>query len=152
VSSTYRKRCLREKGAECMLCGATDSVVAHHIDGDRLNNSLDNLIPVCRSCHGLIHAGSDGFEHWYQKLAEHAQRPRGSIKDERQGIRMFLPEDLHQEFNIVATELDVWRRRRNEKRVEKIRHFQPLIISLGLEAIENMDDDELEKCVSQFDP
>jgi hypothetical protein len=135
-----------------MLCGATDSVIAHHIDGDRSHNTLDNLMPVCRSCHGQIHAGSDGFKDWYQKLAEHARHPRGSIKDERQGIRMFLPEGLHQEFNIVATELDVWRRRRNGQRVEKIRHFEPLMISLGLEAIEDMDDNELEKRTSQFDP
>lgn len=135
-----------------MLCGASDSVVAHHINGDRSNNALDNLMPVCRSCHGLIHAGSDGFEHWHQKLPEHARCPLGSVKDEYQGIRMFLPEDLRQEFDLVASEVDTQRRRRNGKQVEKIRHFEPLVVALGLEAIENMDDDELEERLAEFDP
>ena len=134
------------------MCGASDSVVAHHIDGDRSNNVLDNLMPVCRNCHGSIHAGSEGFEHWYQELAEHARHPRESIKDERQGMYMFLPENLLQEFNITASEWNVKRQRQNGKRVEKIRHFEPLIVSLGLEAIEDMDGDEMEELASQFDP
>jgi len=29
----------------------------HHIDGDTKNNNKDNLIRVCRHCHGYIHKG-----------------------------------------------------------------------------------------------
>lgn len=31
-------------------------MVVHHIDGDRENNRLRNLIPVCKSCHSKIHS------------------------------------------------------------------------------------------------
>lgn len=51
----YRERCLSEKGEECDLCGATERIVAHHIDGNRANNRIENLLPVCRSCHINIH-------------------------------------------------------------------------------------------------
>jgi hypothetical protein len=78
--------------------------------------------------------------------------PAGSIKDQYKGIYMFLPEDLHQEFNIVASELDTQRQRRNGKEVEKIRHVEPLVVALGLEQIDALDEDELEEHLAEFDP
>ena len=75
----------------------------------------------------------------------------GSIKDQYEGIYMFLPEDLHEEFNIVASEVDSARRRQSGNRVEKIRHFEPMVVQKGLEKIAEADDDELEKWASQFD-
>lgn len=65
----YRQTTIHEKGDDCHLCGPVDSVVVHHVDGDRTNNSLENLIPVCRSCHGKIHAGTEGYEDWHRKLS-----------------------------------------------------------------------------------
>lgn len=151
MSTTYRKRCLREKGRECLVCESTDSLVVHHVDGDRSNNSLDNLIPVCRSCHGRIHSKHDGYGKWYQKLREDARWHGDSAKEDYQGMQFFLPPDLRQEFDIVATELDTQRRRRNGNRVEKIRHFDPLIITLGLEAVADADPDELEERLVELD-
>lgn len=63
----YRKRCLQKKGDTCVICGDED-VVVHHIDGDRANNDLTNLIPVCRSHHGQIHAGNPSVEPWVSCL------------------------------------------------------------------------------------
>ena len=82
---------------------------------------------------------------------EQQEKPQ-SAKDLYQGTYMYLPEDLRQEFDLVASEVDTQRQRRNGKQVEKIRHFEPLVVELGLEAIENMDDDELEECLAEFDP
>ena len=31
----------------------------HHINGEKDNNSHDNLIPLCSTCHGRVHSGSD---------------------------------------------------------------------------------------------
>ena len=41
----------------CSMCQQDDKrvLVVHHIDGNRQNNSLKNLIWVCRNCHCLIH-------------------------------------------------------------------------------------------------
>ena len=80
------------------------------------------------------------------------QKESQSIKDQYQGTYIYLPEDLRQEFDLVADEMDTARRRRTGKHVEKIRHFEPLVVALGIEAIENMDDDELEERLAEFDP
>lgn len=74
-----------------------------------------------------------------------------SIKDQYQGTYIYLPEDLRQEFDLIADEMDTARRRRTGKHVEKIRHFEPLVVALGIEAIENMDDDELEERLAEYD-
>lgn len=62
-ASSYREHCLREKGEQCKKCGASDGIEVHHIDGDRTNADLDNLIPLCRHCHRKLHrSGLDGLE------------------------------------------------------------------------------------------
>lgn len=40
---------------ECVFCHSTEHLVRHHIDMDRKNNSKDNLICLCRSCHAKVH-------------------------------------------------------------------------------------------------
>lgn len=45
---------------KCKVCGATEDLVVHHIDGNGRhskspNNSPENLITYCRSCHCLEH-------------------------------------------------------------------------------------------------
>lgn len=87
-----------------------------------------------------------------KQSSEQSTDPAGSIKDQYDGIYMFLPEDLLKEFNIVAGEVDSARRRHSGNPVEKIRHFEPLVVALGLEAIDDLDDDELEKRLAEFDP
>ena len=88
-----------------------------------------------------------------QSDSESDQQPEsaGSIKDQYNGIYMFLPDDLLEEFNIAADEADLARRRQSGKRIEKIRHFEPMVVQRGLEQIAEADDDELEKWASQFD-
>jgi hypothetical protein len=41
----------------CKRCGIEDKRLldAHHVDKDRKNSSLSNLIWLCRNCHYLIH-------------------------------------------------------------------------------------------------
>lgn len=93
-----------------------------------------------------------GEEKPEQPAEPEQQEESQSIKDQYQGTYIYLPEDLRQEFDLVAQELDTQRQRQNGKQVEKIRHFEPLVVALGLDAIENMDDDELEECLAEFDP
>lgn len=45
---------------KCSECGITEeeiqeSLVVHHIDNNKKNNNVINLISVCRICHGNIH-------------------------------------------------------------------------------------------------
>ena len=58
---TYRKK-LFASGATpvCQICGSTENLHAHHIDGDHYNNAIENLAWVCARCHLTI-------VHEYQK-------------------------------------------------------------------------------------
>lgn len=65
---SYREKCLNEKEEKCKLCGATDEIVVHHIDGNRENSRLQNLMPVCEGCHNEIHSKStDRHSDWTDK-------------------------------------------------------------------------------------
>ena len=64
----YRERCLKAKGRECIICGSDELLKVHHVDGDRTNNELDNLIPTCSGCHGKIHGKHPSVEKWVREL------------------------------------------------------------------------------------
>lgn len=73
----YREKCLRKKPEECDYCGEADArIVVHHKDGDRSNNELSNLIPLCQSCHSSVHAGADGYEELTKQLLPLRERKR----------------------------------------------------------------------------
>jgi HNH endonuclease len=57
LKSTYRKRALKEYGAKCADCGLENIKVleVHHIDENRDNNHINNLVVLCRNCHQLRH-------------------------------------------------------------------------------------------------
>lgn len=62
----YRQKCLSNKERKCSKCGKKDpeNLEVHHIDEDRSNNNLSNLLPLCRDCHRRYHAGNlDLSEH-----------------------------------------------------------------------------------------
>lgn len=64
----------REKGRECRVCSDTKDLNIHHLDMNRTNNSLDNLIPLCETCHHKVH----------HKVVDHPQI---------QKLQKELPED-----------------------------------------------------------
>ena len=57
-SSEYRQKCIHVKGEACDICNSPEDVV-HHIDGDRSNNNIENLVPLCNACHGKVHRAVD---------------------------------------------------------------------------------------------
>jgi 5-methylcytosine-specific restriction endonuclease McrA len=52
-----KKHLIIERGHKCEKCGNTEwfgqpiALEVHHIDGDRTNNSLENLQLLCPNCH-----------------------------------------------------------------------------------------------------
>lgn len=76
----YREKCLQEKGAKCSECGATENIEVHHVDGDRWNNRLENLIPLCYDCHQAVHNGAAGYEHLSEQIENH---PHGGAVSEK---------------------------------------------------------------------
>lgn len=55
INADYREKCLAEKPAECVACDSEDNILVHHKDGNRTNHDLDNLVPLCSSCHAEVH-------------------------------------------------------------------------------------------------
>ena len=53
-NSNYRGYAIREYGAKCAVCGFDEDpslLEVHHIDENRNNNNIENLIPLCPMCH-----------------------------------------------------------------------------------------------------
>jgi 5-methylcytosine-specific restriction endonuclease McrA len=74
----YRDKCLKAKGEQCVECGATEDIEVHHVDGDRLNNRLENLVPLCHGCHVKVHSGD--LPHWSKQIENHPLV--GKVSDE----------------------------------------------------------------------
>lgn len=62
---------------KCVRCGSMNDLTLHHLDGKGrnnaekglpVNNKIDNLILICRKCHGSIH----GKEHGKNKIVKEA--------------------------------------------------------------------------------
>lgn len=70
ASSDYREKCFRYKNRECAACDATENIDVHHIDGDRTNNAIDNLEPLCEDCHTEVHNGGIAGFDYAEKLGE----------------------------------------------------------------------------------
>jgi GTP cyclohydrolase I len=61
--NNYRKKAIAFYGEECKRCGTQEKILIHHVDGNRLNNCVSNLIPLCYPCHKKLHKemGPVGF-------------------------------------------------------------------------------------------
>ena len=61
---------IKRDGYKCALCGSTDNLCVHHIDGyseqKPENNSVSKMITLCRECHSNVHANN--IEIPYEKL------------------------------------------------------------------------------------
>ena len=71
--STYRRILKQSKIPEiCLLCETDDIRVlaVHHIDKDRTNNALSNLIWLCHNCHFLIHHDKAELSRFSKKYAK----------------------------------------------------------------------------------
>ncbi len=79
-SWTKRKKEARERdGNKCVITGDTKPLFVHHINGDKTDNQLENLITVSRRVNDAIHHGARDFhpedlQHWTQRGPEYVKR------------------------------------------------------------------------------
>ena len=45
----------------CELCGSKENLLIHHIDHNRYNNDLSNLMVLCKKCHQEHHCVRDSL-------------------------------------------------------------------------------------------
>jgi 5-methylcytosine-specific restriction endonuclease McrA len=53
-----RRKIMERDLFSCLNCGSRYpyfNLIVHHIDENKTNNKLDNLVTLCRACHALIH-------------------------------------------------------------------------------------------------
>ena len=70
----YKKKYLKHFGygeqdfIPCEICKA-EAVDVHHIDGDRRNNKIINLMGLCRDCHNKAHSSKIFYQKaYFQKV------------------------------------------------------------------------------------
>lgn len=56
VSTQYRNKCFEYHKKECVVCKEEKIVEVHHIDEDRSNNDIFNLVPLCPTHHKYWHS------------------------------------------------------------------------------------------------
>lgn len=67
LSKSFRINLL-EKNPTCLFCHDKANII-HHLDKNRKNNSLDNLIAVCKSCHRLYFHPRNFFSSPIKKMS-----------------------------------------------------------------------------------
>jgi|GEM_PF-1853476 len=70
------KSIIRDRdGYKCMICSMTEEehkklLCVHHIDYDKENLNEDNLITLCKYCHGKMHGRMEQRLLWKEKLSK----------------------------------------------------------------------------------
>jgi len=55
--NNYRDKIRNKYGNQCAICNSFESLRVHHLDENHRNNTEENLILLCESCHRKIHSG-----------------------------------------------------------------------------------------------
>jgi len=109
----YRQKCLSQKINVCNICGASEDLAVHHINADRRDNRLENLVPLCSSCHRDVHRKGDhavGLIKEYQnKLPEWAFNGHGPKPDEYK-----IGEKLNKTLSLDRDVIDVLEKEDNQ--------------------------------------
>ncbi len=78
---------LDRNSGKCMRCGESASVV-HHVDGSIDNHNVDNLVPMCSSCHTKLHYAATKTA-WDSQRVKYEMSARGwDVKDLAERIEM----------------------------------------------------------------
>ena len=52
---SYNRKIVLNKHKECFFCKKIKNLHVHHLDKNRNNNNVENLMVLCISCHFLLH-------------------------------------------------------------------------------------------------
>lgn len=84
IFNKNKKIAMQNYNHKCAYCGNAATVV-HHKDGSKSNHELDNLIPLCPSCHVKKHYEMGTYyllryRIYPQHISRHAYKPKVSLE------------------------------------------------------------------------
>lgn len=86
--SEARRKALEEKGEGCYICDRPrdysphQDISVHHINGDDTDHRVENLLPVCQSCHKRIHRRDTGpYKKWHEMLPDSKQLTKDDLNE-----------------------------------------------------------------------
>ncbi|RBI60628.1 hypothetical protein DMJ13_16745 [halophilic archaeon] len=96
---------------------------------------------------------SDSFEPSKQNETDEtsSENEPTSVKDDRVGTYMYLPEDQRTELDFTYKELSLTYERAFGEELEKNRHFYPLLVKAGLERLDGLDSDDIRDRLDKFE-
>ncbi len=116
---------------QCTVCGTTEQIRVHYIDGIEANTEAENCVPMCEVCHQRICTDSRDSETWMQYDVAVPDAIGGAA--DREFIRLVC--ECNQTFG--------WR-------PDKHRHYLPLVVVDGVSGVEAMDADAFFKRLDEL--
>lgn len=82
----YRTTCFIHHERKCCVCGWDLIVEVHHFDGNKTNNSPNNLIPLCPNHHQLWHSNKKDL------IRDVVEKYHAAFGTQRRGGSTFHPD------------------------------------------------------------
>lgn len=73
----YKSVLLRNKVfPQCVLCKIKDTriLATHHVDKNRMNNKVENLVWLCHNCHHLVHHNKQETDRFLKRIKINTKR------------------------------------------------------------------------------
>lgn len=86
------------------------------------------------------------------KMSETSEmnKTKANIKDEWNGRTIYIPDDILDEMEDTYLESQLKLRKAGQDEFKKNRHFYPLLVQFGLEALSEADTDEIQTRLSNL--
>ena len=105
-----RVEVLKKSKGKCEICGELANIV-HHIDGDKSNHNINNLITVCLKCHTILHCDDEG------KLSGKGDtKGRGRPTAKYRNIYGMTIEEIAKNFRVTPNAVYYWIRNPEKKK------------------------------------
>lgn len=75
---------------------------------------------------------------------------KGSVKEEWNGVYLYLPDDLKRDFQLSYKSTSLTYQQESGRELPKMRAYYPLVIKLGVEALESMSAEDLDTELSKL--
>lgn len=119
---------------------------------DRADRLRKRRNQVQQKAHTVSESGdADSSESSGPTSSESAEQSGGSVKDDRVGTYMYLPESQQKELNKVYNQIKAAYEYEYDTEFEKNRQFYPLIVEYGVRSLESLDVSEIQEKLERLD-